>query len=47
MPEAIGNTSPLLYLHQLVHVRIMLKADSSPDAPAWTDARINEAWKLM
>lgn len=28
---------------KLTHARILLKADSSPDAPAWTDVRINEA----
>ena len=28
---------------KLAHARILLKADSSPDAPAWTDVRISEA----
>jgi transposase len=27
----------------LTHARILLKADRSPDGPAWTDARIAEA----
>ncbi len=31
---------------KLVHARIMLKADSSPDAPAWTDAKISEALEV-
>lgn len=28
---------------KLTHARILLKADSSPDAPAWTDEQISEA----
>ena len=28
---------------KLAHARILLKADASPDGPAWTDARIAEA----
>jgi hypothetical protein len=28
---------------KLTHARILLKADSSPEAPAWTDERIHEA----
>lgn len=31
---------------KLTHARILLKADASPGAPAWTDARIAEALEV-
>jgi transposase len=31
---------------KLLHARILLKADASPGAPAWSDARIAEALEL-
>ena len=31
---------------KVVHARILLKADAGPDGPAWTDARIAEAFEV-
>ena len=31
---------------KLAHARILLKADAGPDGPAWTDARIAEAFEV-
>ena len=31
---------------KLIHARILLKADSSPGGPSWTDARISEALEV-
>jgi hypothetical protein len=31
---------------KLTHARILLKADSSPGSPSWTDARIGEALEV-
>lgn len=31
---------------KLLHARILLKADAAPNAPAWTDARIAEAFEV-
>ena len=31
---------------KLVHARILLKADAAPGSPAWTDARIAEAFDV-
>jgi transposase len=39
---AAGKASAL----KLAHARILLKADASPDGPAWTDARIAEAVEI-
>ena len=31
---------------KIVHARILLKADAAPGGPAWTDARIAEAFEI-
>jgi transposase len=31
---------------KLIHARILLKADAAPGGPAWTDARIAEAFEV-
>jgi transposase len=31
---------------KVLHARILLKADAGPDGPAWTDARIAEAFEV-
>ena len=33
-------------VRKLTHARILLKADSSPGSPSWTDARISEALEV-